>query len=47
MTLKIDAKFEEKLICCFKHEKDLVNCDVITGKFQKFAHSLVPIVQSI
>ena len=25
MTLKSDAKFEEKLICCFKTDKDLVN----------------------
>ena len=25
MTLKIDAKFEEKLIRCFKNDKNLVN----------------------
>ena len=25
MALKIDAKFEEKLICCFKTDKNLVN----------------------
>ena len=25
MTLKIDAKFKEKLIRCFKTDKDLVN----------------------
>ena len=24
MTLKIDVKFEEKLICCFKNDKNLV-----------------------
>ena len=30
MTLKVDAKFEEKLICCFKHDKDLVNFDLST-----------------
>ena len=27
MILKIDAKFEEKLICCFKNDKNLVNFD--------------------
>ena len=27
MTLKIDAKSEEKLICCFKTDKNLVNFD--------------------
>ena len=25
MTLKSDAKFEEKLICCFQTDKNLVN----------------------
>ena len=25
MTLKSDVKFEEKLICCFKSDKNLVN----------------------
>ena len=24
MTLKSDTKFEEKLICCFKNDKNLV-----------------------
>ena len=47
MPLKIDAKFEEKLICCFKNDKNLVNFDPSTQKSQKFALSLVPIVQSI
>ena len=47
MTLKIDAKFEEKLICCFKNDMNLVNFDPSTQKPQKFAFSLVPIVQSI
>ena len=32
MTLKIDAKFQEKLICCFKNDKNLVNFDPITRK---------------
>ena len=27
MTLKGDAKFEEKPICCFKNDKNLVNFD--------------------
>ena len=30
MTLKIDAKFEEKLICCFKNDNTLVNFDLTT-----------------
>ena len=37
MTLKIDAKFEEKLICCFKNDKKLVKFDPSTRKCQKFA----------
>ena len=35
MTLKIDAKFEEKLICCFKTDKNLENFDPSTQKSQK------------
>ena len=30
MTLKSDAKFEEKLICCFRNNKNLVNFDPST-----------------
>ena len=30
MTLKIDAKFEEKLIYCFKNEKNLVSFNLST-----------------
>ena len=37
MTLKIDAKFEEKLIFCFKNDKNLVNFDPSTKKSKKFA----------
>ena len=29
--------FEGKLICCFKNDKNLVNFDPSTQKFQKFA----------
>ena len=29
-TLKIGAKFEEKLICCFKNDRNLVNFDPST-----------------
>ena len=36
MTLNIDAKVEEKLICCFKTDKNLVNFDPSTQKSQKF-----------
>ena len=35
MTLKIDAKFEEKQTCCFKTEKNLVGFDPSTRKYQK------------
>ena len=37
MTLNSDAKFKEKLIFCFKNDKDLVNFDPSTRKSQKFA----------
>ena len=37
MTLKSDAKFEEKSICCFKNDKNLVNFNPSTQKSQKFA----------
>ena len=47
MTLKIDAKFEEKLICRFKNDKNSVKFDPSTRKSPKFALSFVPIVQSI
>ena len=47
MTLKIDAKFEEKLICCFKNNKNLVKFDPSTQKSQIFVLLFVPIVQSI
>ena len=30
MILQSDAKFEEKLICCFKADKNLVNFDLNT-----------------
>ena len=30
MTLKGDAGFEEKLICCLKNDKNLVNFDLST-----------------
>ena len=36
MILKSDAKFEEKLICCFKNDKNLVNFDLRTQKSKKF-----------
>ena len=47
MTLNIDAKFEEKLNCCFKNDKNLVKFEPSTQKSQNFALLLVPIVQSI
>ena len=47
MTLKSDAKFEEKPICCFKNDKNLVNFDPSTQKYQEFALLLVSLLQSI
>ena len=35
MTQKSDAKFEEKLICCFKNDKNLVHFDPSTQKVSK------------
>ena len=37
LILKTDAKFEQKLICCFKIDKNLVNFDPGTQKSPKFA----------
>ena len=36
MTLKRDGKFEEKLICCFKNDKNLSNFDLSTRNSQNF-----------
>ena len=36
MTLNIDAKVEEKLIYCFKTDKNLVNFGPSTQKSEKF-----------
>ena len=49
MTFKTDAKFEEKLIRCFKNDKNLVkySFDPSTQKSPKLALSYAPIVQSI
>ena len=40
MTLKSDAKFEKKNNLLFQNDKNLVNFDPSTQKFQKFALSL-------
>ena len=37
MTLKSDKKFEEKLNCCFKNDKNFVNFDPSTQNSQKLA----------
>ena len=37
MIPKIDAKFEEKTIYCFKNDKNLVHFDPNTQKCAKFA----------
>ena len=36
MTLKRNAKFQEKLIRCFKDDKNLVNSDLSTQSSQSF-----------
>ena len=36
MTLKSDAQFEEKLICCFKNDKNLGNFDLSTQNSENF-----------
>ena len=35
-TSKSDKKFEEKLICCFKKDKNLMNFDLSTRNAQNF-----------
>ena len=47
MTLKVDAKFEEKQVCSFKTDNNLVNFEPITLKSQKFALWFVPSVKSM
>ena len=47
MTLKIDGKFEEKLISCLKNDKNLVKFDPGPAKSPKLALSFAVIVQSI
>ena len=44
MTLKIDSKLEEKLIFCFKNDKNLVKFDLSTRKSPKPALPFAPIV---
>ena len=46
MTLKIDGKFEEKLIC-LKNDKNLVKFDPGPATSPKLALSFAVIVQSI
>ena len=36
MTQMSDAKFEGKLICCFKNEKNLVNFELSSRSSQNF-----------
>ena len=36
MTLNSDAKFEKKLICCFKNHKNFVHFDLSTQNSQNF-----------
>ena len=47
MTLKINTKFEEKPIRCFKTDKDLLNFDRSTQKSQKFTLWFVPSVKNM
>ena len=41
MTLKIDTKFEEKLISCLKNDKDLVEFEPSTRKSPKLHFHLL------
>ena len=36
MTVKSDVKFEEKLICCFKNDKNLMTFYLNMLNFQNF-----------
>ena len=36
MTMKSDAKFEEKLICCFKNDKKMVKSVLSTQNLKMF-----------
>ena len=47
MTLKIDAKFKEKLVCYFETQENLVNFDPSTQRYQKFILCFVPCVKSM
>ena len=47
MHYESGEKSEEKLIFCFKNDKNLVNFDLSTKKSKKFALLLVPFVQGI
>ena len=47
MTLQIDAEFEQKLVCCFKNDKNLVKFDQSIEKSPKLALLLASNVQSI
>ena len=47
MTLKIDAKFEEKWICCFRNDKNFVEFDPSTQKSPKTALLFAPVVEII
>ena len=47
MIPKNGAKFEEKIILCFKNDKNFVNFDPSTKNSRKFVLWFVPFVQSI
>ena len=45
MTLKSDAKFNEKLIYCFKNDKNLVNFDLNTQHYRDFHFDWFPLCE--
>ena len=47
MKLKSNAEFEEKLICCFKNDKNVVNFDLSTRNSQNFHFDWCLFLQSI
>ena len=45
--MKSDVKFEQKPICCFKNDKNLMDFDPSTQKSQKSAIWMVFLMQGI
>ena len=46
MTLKSGTKFEEKLTCCFKNDKNLVNFDQSSRIVSYYAKHLIFVLEN-